>query len=100
MITGNKTTAAKILTSWDFVVEPPIGIEPMTYALREARPRAVHAVPAPIPPIIAPTAPAALTLSEDPFHEPFHDRGVASRRPSGTKHRLGMTMRHEQRVAG
>ena len=37
MITGNKTTAAKILTSWDFVVEPPIGIEPMTYALREAR---------------------------------------------------------------
>jgi hypothetical protein len=25
---------AKILNSWIFVVEPPIGIEPMTYALR------------------------------------------------------------------
>ena len=27
----------KILKTWDFVVEPPIGIEPMTYALRVRR---------------------------------------------------------------
>jgi len=28
--------------------EPPIGIEPMTYALRGARSRAAHPLPAPI----------------------------------------------------
>ena len=61
--------------------EPPIGIEPMTYALREACSQAVRALAAPIPPIIALTAPATLALSKDPFHEPFHARGLASRRP-------------------
>ena len=56
--------------------EPPIGIEPMTYALREARSRAAHTLAAPIPRIIALTALAALGLSKDPFHEPFHARAL------------------------
>ena len=30
-------TGTKTPRSWSFSVEPPIGIEPMTYALREAR---------------------------------------------------------------
>ena len=59
-------------------MEPPIGIEPMTYALREARPRAARTLPALIPPIIALTKPATLALSKNPFHEPFHARGLAS----------------------
>jgi len=62
-------------------VEPPIGIEPMTYALREARSRAARTLAAPIARIIALTALAALGLSKDPFHEPFHARGLASRCP-------------------
>ena len=57
--------------------EPPIGIEPMTYALRGARSRAVHPLAAPIARIIALTALAALGLSKDPFHA----RGLASRCP-------------------
>ena len=56
--------------------EPPIGIEPMTYALREACSAASRALPAQMPRIIALTAPAALVLSKDPFHEPFHARRV------------------------
>jgi hypothetical protein len=56
--------------------EPPIGIEPMTYALRGARSRPAHALAAPITRIIALTALAALGLSKDPFHEPFHTRGL------------------------
>ena len=70
----------KILSSWAFVVEPPIGIEPMTYALREVRSLAPHALAAPIARAIALTAMAALELSKDPFHEPFHARGPC--RPS------------------
>ena len=94
--------------------EPPIGIEPMTYALREARSRAAHTLAAPIARIIAVTALAALGLSKDPFHEPFHARGLASRRPvdprlshayrglanCGKARQLGMTVRHGQPVAG
>ena len=60
-------------------VEPPIGIEPMTYALRGARARAAHALAAPIHPVIALTALGALGLSKDTFHEPFHAYGLASR---------------------
>jgi hypothetical protein len=56
------------VTSW----EPPIGIEPMTYALRVACCLPAHALPAPIARIIAPTAPTTLELSGTPFHEPFH----------------------------
>ena len=61
--------------------EPPIGIEPMTYALRGACSPAAHPLAAPIAGIIALTALAALGLSKDWFHEPFHARGLASRRP-------------------
>jgi hypothetical protein len=57
------------------VFEPPIGIEPMTYALREVRDPAAYALAAPIAPIIALTALAALGLSGDPVHEPVHARG-------------------------
>ena len=44
----------------------------MTYALREARSPAPHALAALIAREIALTALAALGLSKDPFHEPFH----------------------------
>jgi hypothetical protein len=54
------------------VTEPPIGIEPMTYALREARALPAHALAAPITRKIAPMAPAALGLPGDPVHEPVH----------------------------
>ena len=47
----------------------------MTYALREARSLAPHALAALITREIALTALAALGLSKDPFHEPFHARG-------------------------
>ena len=56
--------------------ESPIGIEPMTYALREACSRALHALAAPVPRKIALTALAALGLSTDPFHDPFHAHGL------------------------
>ena len=59
-------------------MEPPIGIEPMTYALREACSRAAHALAAPIARAIAQMAPAALELSGDPVHEPVHARNPAS----------------------
>ncbi len=52
--------------------EPPIGIEPMTYALREARASAAHALPAPIARVMARMALAALGLSGDSVHEPVH----------------------------
>ena len=39
----------KTLRSWAFVVEPPWGIEPQTYALREAR----ETVPSMLPALIA-----------------------------------------------
>jgi hypothetical protein len=57
-----------ILSSW----EPPIGIEPMTYALRGARSPASHALAAPISRGIALIALAALELSGEPVHEPVH----------------------------
>jgi hypothetical protein len=44
----------------------------MTYALREARAQAAHALAAPIPRAIALIALAALGLSGDPVHEPVH----------------------------
>ena len=58
-------------------LEPPIGIEPMTYALRVACCLPAHALPAPIARIIALTAPTTLGLSGRPFHEPFHGCGAA-----------------------
>ena len=47
---GNKPgqSTKKTITTWDFAAEPPIGIEPMTYALRGARAPAEHALAAPI----------------------------------------------------
>jgi len=49
----------KILSSWDFMVEPPIGIEPMTYALREARRAAPGALPAQMTARTSQNAPSA-----------------------------------------
>jgi hypothetical protein len=54
--------------------EPPIGIEPMTYALRGACGLAAHALAAPMAPVIALMTLAALGLSRDPVHEPVHAR--------------------------
>ena len=48
----------------------------MTYALREARDLAAHALTAPIAPSIALMALAALGLSDDPVHEPVHARDL------------------------
>ena len=59
-------------------MEPPIGIEPMTYALRGACSQAAHALAALMAPIIAFMALSALGLSGDPVHEPVHARGPAS----------------------
>src|SRR6516162_7439494 len=72
----------KTIRTWDCVVEPPIGIEPMTYALREVRSLAVHALAAPITRKIARIALTALGLSKDTFHEPFHARGRAPHLPA------------------
>jgi hypothetical protein len=47
----------------------------MTYALRETRSLAVDALAAPIAREMALAALAALGLSGDPFHEPFHAHG-------------------------
>jgi len=58
-----------------FYLEPPIGIEPMTYALREARDLAAYALAAPIARLSARMALAALGLPGDPFHGPFHAQG-------------------------
>ena len=54
--------------------EPPIGIEPMTYALRETCDLAAHALTAPMAAVIALMALAALELSG----EPVHARGLVS----------------------
>ena len=75
-MTENRSTEPKAsvrikLSSW----EPPIGIEPMTYALRGTRSLTGHALAAALAWIIALTALAALGLSGMPFHEPFHARG-------------------------
>ena len=71
------------LFSW----EPPIGIEPMTYALRGARAAAAHALAAPIARAIARMALAALGLSGDPVHEPVHARDPASPHPATVRKR-------------
>ena len=52
--------------------EPPIGIEPMTYALRGARFRSVYPLAAPIARVMARMAPAALGLPGDSVHETVH----------------------------
>ena len=66
-------------------MEPPTGMEPMTYALREARDLAACALAAPIPPVIALAALVALGLSGGPFHDPFHARVLAPRHPYGPR---------------
>jgi hypothetical protein len=86
------------------VSEPPIGIEPMTYALRVIWCLAVHALAALIARVIALMALAALGLSGDPFHDPFHARSLRvtpSCSPCTARHAsFGMTLRHEQPAAG
>ena len=107
--------------------EPPIEIEPMTYALRETRSLPAHALAALIAQKIALTL-AALGLSKGPVPRPlpfvtpslFTVRNVtaalAPRLPAGCRcalnhayrgiancgkaRQLGMALRHEQPVAG
>ena len=59
--------------------EPPIGIEPMTYALRGACALPAYALAAPIAPAIALMALAALGLSGNPVHKPVHEKEAAAR---------------------
>ena len=66
----SQTDSAGRLPIW----EPPIGIEPMTYALREACSPASDALAAPIARAIARMALATLGLSGDPVHESVHAR--------------------------
>src|SRR6266487_1361333 len=61
------------------VFEPPIGIEPMTYALRGTRDLAAHALTAPMARAIARMAPAALGLSGNPVHKPVHEQEAVAR---------------------
>jgi len=61
--------------------ELPIGIEPMTYALRGPCWLAADALAAPIAREIALMALTALGLSGDPFHDAFHAPVIASRPP-------------------
>ena len=60
---------------------PPIGIEPMTYALREACSPASIARPAPMTRRIAPVALIALEFRGLLFHDPFHGQAVDRRWP-------------------
>jgi hypothetical protein len=59
--------------------EPPIGIEPMTYALRGTRDLAAHALTAPMARVIALMALAALGLSGNPVHKPVHEQEAVAR---------------------
>ena len=74
-MTATRRTAECLVVT-GFRVEPPIGIEPMTNALRGARQRAPHALAAPIARVMARMALAALGLSGDPVHDPIHARGL------------------------
>jgi hypothetical protein len=59
--------------------EPPIGIEPMTYALRGTRDLAAHALTAPMAPVVALMTLAALRLSGNPVHKPVHEQEAVAR---------------------
>ena len=73
--------AAKCVTDLQTCPEPPIGIEPMTYALRGARSPAADALAAPMPRAIAQMALSALGFCGDPFHDPFRGRSRHTRLP-------------------
>jgi hypothetical protein len=64
---GGKPSGAR-RTQW----EPPWGIEPRTYALREACSPTSSTLPAPMPREGAVTAPNAPGFSGDLFHDSFH----------------------------
>ena len=53
-------------------MEPPIGIEPMTYALREACAHATRPIPAQTARQMAPEALTQLEIYSVSFHDPFH----------------------------
>jgi hypothetical protein len=59
-------------SNYAFELEPPIGIEPMTYALRGTCSPPPHPLAATMPRATAPMALAALGFRGDPFHDPFH----------------------------
>jgi hypothetical protein len=62
----------KTVKCWAFELEPPIGIEPMTYALREAREYAAQPLPAQTARRIALHALVPLEFRGPSFHGPFH----------------------------
>jgi hypothetical protein len=68
----------KIHSSWAFVAQPPIGIEPMTYALREAREHAPAAPPAQTSALTAQIARCAHSAVRISFQISFHVRTIGS----------------------
>src|SRR5262244_4056473 len=56
-------------------LEPPIGIEPMTYALREARFPALGARPALMQRLVRSGCPECPEFHPLPFHDLFHAEG-------------------------
>jgi RNA polymerase sigma factor (sigma-70 family) len=84
-----------MLFNWD----PPIGIEPMADALREACSRAAHALAAPTAPVIALMTPAALGLSGDSVHEPVHGPRPKAR-PRAACYMTGPPRRRAARTSG
>src|SRR4029077_18146150 len=71
------------------VMEPPIGIEPTTYALREACSPALVAWPARIPRWIAAMALIALGFRGEALHDPFHEQTAAVAGPPQAAWRPG-----------
>jgi hypothetical protein len=69
----------KCLVAAGFRVEPPIGIEPMTYALREARSPAPAALPAQTARRMAVIALIAPEFHYVPFHDSFHGQAIDRR---------------------
>jgi len=71
----------KTSRSWAFAAEPPWGIEPQTYALREAR----HSVPGTLPAQIAAHASPNAPSAQDAPDSRSTTRSTASARPSVTE---------------
>jgi hypothetical protein len=68
----------KTLESWAFWLEPPIGIEPMTYALREAREHAPATLPAQTSALTAQIARFAHGATRISFQISFHPQTSAA----------------------
>src|SRR5215831_20204800 len=86
--TADRGEVRKTPRSWAFSVEPPIGIEPMTYALREARHAAPGALPAQMAAHTRPECSQRTGCSGLPVHDPVHGLG----QPLGNRMLLRWTL--------